>query len=450
MPRTCDIFAVPVKDFWVVVAPLHGVSARVNDRAVAALAGAGGETKNQVVAQLGELFESPTLSVPAARKGPVSPQFLGLITTRACNMNCSYCNFGAVTVPGRHMDPEVAVEAIDWMADLAAREARATLDIHLFGGEPFLAGDLVDVIVHRTRIAAAERGLLPVLEAATNGAFDQSRARFAGEYFSTIVLSLDGPAPIHDFHRPFRDGSASFKVVERTARILSETPADLSLRVCVSQRNVESLASIAAWMAKEFRPSAIDFEPLRPNAATARAGLSPPDPYQFAETFLEAYRAASELGVPVTYSASVRERPRLCFCPLGNDAVIVEADGSLQACYLDKQEWEARGLDLQIGSALAGKGIRVDKRSVARVRRIAIPPSKCSTCFCRYWCAGGCRVNGSGHDDFCIQTRLITIGCLLHQLQAAPSAEVLLSDRSAARRLALRQSDQIADWKRLS
>ncbi|MBZ5510032.1 MAG: radical SAM protein [Acidobacteriia bacterium] len=452
MKSVSELFAVPVPDSWVVIAPLHGVSARVNGQAVAVLAGAGGRTKNGSVAQLAELFDSPAAPAPEPRQGPISPQFLGLITTRSCNMNCGYCNFGALTAPQRHMDPNVAVTAIDWMADLAAREGRRTLDVHLFGGEPFLAGDVVDVIVHRTRIAASARGLEPVLEAATNGACSEWRARFAGEYFSAIVLSLDGPAGIHDLHRPFRDGTASFQAVERTARILADAAADLNLRVCVSQRNVESLASIAAWMAKEFRPSAIDFEPLRPTAEAVRAGLFPPDPYRFAEAFMEAHRAASEMGVRVTYSASDRVNPRICFCPLGNDAVIVETDGSLHACYLDKREWAARELDLHLGAAVPGEGMRLDERSVERVRRLAVPPPRCSACFCRYWCAGGCHVNGygnsqSGYDDFCVQTRLITIACLLHRLQAAPTAGALLSDRSAARGFALRLSDRIADWE---
>jgi uncharacterized protein len=379
--------------------------------------------------------------------------FLGLVTTRACNMNCGYCNFGARVASGHQMEPSVAVTAIDWMAGIAAREGRPALDVHLFGGEPFLADDLIDIIVHRTRIASAAKGLEPVLEASTNGAYSAARARFAGEYFKSIVLSLDGPAAIHDLHRPFRDGSASFEMVQRTARILSNAPAELNLRVCVSQLNVGSMPSIAAWMAKEFRPSMIDFEPLRPNADAERAGLFAPDPYQFAEAYLETSRVALELGVTVTYSAAVCKRARLCFCPLGHDAVIVEADGKLHSCYLDRREWEARSLDLQIGEVVAGQGMKLDEHSVARVRGIAVPPAKCYGCFCRYWCAGGCRVSESGsdafsHGDFCIQTRLITLGLLLHQLGEGEASAALLSDRSAAQKLALRISDRIGDWER--
>ena len=451
LPTRCDpregLFALPVEDFWVVVEPLRGISARVNAAAVRKLAAGDGS-----VPQLEALAGPPPCVEPPSRRGPLSPQFLGLITTRACNTDCAYCGFGAGAASGGSLDPRVAVAAIDWMAGLAAREGRETLDIHLFGGEPFLAGDVVDVIVHRTRIAAAARGLKPVLEAATNGVCPASRARFAGDYFASIALSLDGPAEIHDCHRPLRGGLASFPSVERTARILADAAADLTLRACVSRKSVAGLPSIAAWMAETFRPAAIDFETLEPTPRSAEAGLFPPDPYRFAEAFELARRAASPWGVPVLYSASVREKPRACFCPLGNDAVIVETGGSLHACYMEAREWEARGLDLRIGTATAGEGLCIDDASVARVRGAAVRQAKCAACFCRSWCAGGCRVRASGqpesgYGDFCIQTRLITIASLLDRLQGSASAAALLADRQAAEKLALRPSDRIADWR---
>jgi uncharacterized protein len=441
-----SVFAVPVMDRWLVTAPLAGVSACMNRRAVAALA----SEADPLPLNLEPLrcLRGRDVEPPAMRHGPVSPQFLGLICTRSCNLNCRYCNFGASVAPAREMDPHAAVAAIDWMAEMASREGRSTLDVHLFGGEPLLAADVVDVIVHRTRIAAAGRAIEPVLEAATNGACSEARARFAGDYLSTVVLSLDGPAPIHDLHRPFRNGTSSFAVVERTARILRDSRADLCLRVCVSQHNVETLAAIASWMAREFRPSTIDFEPLQPTAESEFAGLQPPNPYEFAAAFLAAVRAAASWGVKATFCGAVHEQPRNSFCPMGNDAVIVDVDGTVNACYLNEREWQAAALDLKIGS-IVDRRVELDETAVARVRAVAGPQERCSRCLCRHWCAGGCRVRhgaGGGYDDYCVETRLITIACLLEELGAAPVATALLDDRRAAESIALRASDCLEDW----
>ena len=366
-------------------------------------------------------------------------------------MECVYCDFAANQSTPEILEPKTAVAAIDWMADLSAREGRQTLNVHLFGGEPLLAEDAVDIVVHRTRLAAAARGMAPVLEVATNGACSESRARFAGAYFSTVSLSMDGPEEYHDAHRRFRNSAGSFAVVERTARLLAEGAAGLNIRVCVSERNVHALGKIAEWMAKEFRPTAVDFEPLRPTRESDRDGLMPPDPHTLASSLLEAYRSASQWGVEVKYSAALREKPRICFCPLANDAVILEADGNLNACYLRKDSWESNGIDLRIGKVTQSGEVRLNPSALNRVRQLAVQPAKCQECFCRFWCAGGCRVthskSQSGYDNFCIQTRLITTVYLLEQLKDSEAATSLLANRHAAERLALRTSDRLADWK---
>jgi len=76
--------------------------------------------------------------------------------------------------------------------------------------------------------------------------------------------------------------------VAATARVLSASPAELCLRICVAQDNVEQLAETVDWFAQEFQPCSIDFETLQPTPESERAGLRPPDPYAFAAQFLGA------------------------------------------------------------------------------------------------------------------------------------------------------------------
>ncbi|MBM3745607.1 MAG: radical SAM protein, partial [Acidobacteria bacterium] len=172
----------------------------------------GGRNGSAQLPDLRAALEGEAAPEPRPRQGPLRPQFLGLIPTRACNLRCVYCGFGAAGASCRQMDPRLAVAAVDWMAEEVARTGGDRLDVHLFGGEPFTAPELVDVVVHRTRAAAAERGLRPRLEATTNGVFSEERARFIGDYFDWVVLSFDGPAEIQDRRRPAPGGQGSFQV----------------------------------------------------------------------------------------------------------------------------------------------------------------------------------------------------------------------------------------------
>jgi uncharacterized protein len=427
------VFAIPVFDKWLVYAPLDRVAALVNRAAL-----------DDFPEQLRAALAGGPEPEPRPREGPACPQFLGLVPTRACNLSCAYCGFGA-TPNGERMEPQMAALAVDWMAAYAARAGRATLDVHFFGGEPFAAPEVVDVAVHRTRAAAAEKGLRPRLEVATNGVYSEARARFVGDYFDTVVLSFDGFRPVHDRHR------GSFDQVANTARVLSASPVEACFRICVAEDNVEQLAETVDWFAEEFRPSAIDFETLQPTPESERAGLRPPDPYAFAAHFRNARRVACERGVEPVYAAAVTEEPRVTFCPVGNDTAILHPDGRVSACYLLERDWQARGMDLNLGRLAAAGDMELPAEDVQRVRQLAADKPRCRNCYCRWSCAGGCHVNHSypgcslAYDDFCVQTRLITACSLLDGMGQEALADRLMADRAEMQRLALRPSDGLED-----
>ena len=435
------LFAVPVFERWLLYAPLDGLSAVVNRAALTEFPG-----------ELAAALAGDAEPEPRPRRGAPNPQFLGLVPTRACNLACAYCGFGA-TPQGERMDPRLAAAAVDWMADFAARRGRRTLDVHFFGGEPFSAPDTVEAAVHRTRAASAARGLAPCLEVATNGVYSEARARWVGDYFDAVVLSFDGFRAVQDRHRPAAGGKGSFDHVVSTARVLSAAPADVCFRVCVARDNVEQLAETVDWFAQEFRPDSIDFETLQPTPESERAGLSPPDPYAFASSFRKARRTATGLGVEPVYAAAATGQPRISFCPVGNDALILHPDGRVSACYLQERDWQARGMDLNLGRFDTGGEMELAEEDVRRVRHLPGSKAGCENCYCRWSCAGGCHVNHSfpgcspAYDNFCLQTRLITACSLLDGLDQESMADHLVLDRAEMQRLAEWPSDRLEDCR---
>ncbi len=440
-----SVFALPVFDRWLLHAPLLGLSALVNGAARRSLSE--GSTDDTSAALRTMLCRKGI--EPQPRSGPLVPHFLGLVTTRACNLNCVYCSFGA-SRRSETMSYSLAVAAVNWMAANAAASGRQTLDIHFFGGEPLIAFDVVEVAVHSTRAAAARHHLKPRLEVATNGTYSESRARFVGDHFQTVVLSIDGFEKTHNRRRHTDTERGSFQSVCRTARIVRDSPADLCLRICVADDNVDQLPELTGWFCEEFRPSTIDFETIQPTCASEHAGLASPDPYTFSRLYDAARETAQAHGVVPVYSASATENPRLTFCPVGNDALILHPEGRITACYLLENEWIDRGLDLNLGVLSIDGTIKLDAGAVERVRRLVNSKPRCGRCFCRWSCAGGCHVNNTypscsdSYSDFCLQTRLTTASHLLRGIDDGALVTELLKDRRAMERLALNPDDRLS------
>lgn len=442
--RTSVVYVVPVAQHWLLYAPLARLSALLNEPAVLAL------SRGQKVPQLAELNSALASVLPEPRcpSGELNPQFLGILPTRTCNLDCIYCGFGAQCASPEVMDLSVAVSAVDWMAERVLAQGRLRLDVHLFGGEPFCAPNVVEAVAHRTRSAAAKRGLIPFLEVATNGVHDETVCGFVADHFDAVILSLDGPQSFHNRNRPCRGGAKSFDSVTRTAKLLGRSNVELCLRCCVTSDSVPKLEETAEWLCSEFTPNAVNFEPLQPTLRSAAAGIVPPDPWEFAVHYVRAERIARRSGVRLVYAATDTDQIRATSCPLGTDSALVSPDGRISACYLEQQEWKDRGLDLDFGRA-SRDCVSTDSAAVERIRSVVMNrPPRCSHCFARMHCAGGCYVYHSSpdcasYDDYCIQTRIVSACRILTSLGLHDLVDTLLANDRALRRLALHPSDTL-------
>ena len=434
-------FLIPVLDQWLFYAPLHGVAALVNAPAASAIRNRERDAGGVVADLIGGIHAVP-MTVPQPPEGEVCPSFLGIMPTRGCNLACVYCNFGGPTAPKVFMKPEIAVSAVDWMAGRLVAAGRRDFQIHFFGGEPFIAPEIVDIVVHRARWQSARHDLKLYVDASTNGVFSDSRREFVGDYFGGIVLSFDGPAQFHDRHRPAFEGKPSFEVVNKTAKFLSGMPLDLCLRVCITDDSVGEMENISRWMIDDFKPKVLNFETLTPGVLAERAGLKVPDPYRFAVHCIGAYRVAEEMGIRAVDSAAEIERARLSFCPVGTDALIVSPDGRASACYLMPDDWVSRGLDMDVGQVHENGTVEIDFAALTRARHLPLDKPRCESCFSQWTCAGGCHVNqtypgcSTEYSAFCIQTRLVTACLLLRDLGRDDLVDELLANRGAMAALA--------------
>ena len=430
-----DIFYIPVLNNYLLHAPLYGITALVNKTAVNNL-------KHRAILFAGDpLFDLQKLlskhpTIPSAKKGPVDALFLGLVTTRNCNLSCAYCGFGASTAPKATLDLDMAMAAVDWIVENTLAHGKKVMNIHFFGGEPFISWDLVEAVVHKARWEATKHGLTPYFEASTNGVLSESRARFVGDYFDVVVLSLDGFKEFHDRNRAKEKDKGSFDQVCSTARLWSEMPVKLCLRTCVTQESVHSLEDIGRWYCETFKPEVVNFDTLQTWPSTINAELYAPDPYEFASHFVGARNIIESYGIEVVYAADFTSQPKQSFCPVGKDAIILTPGGRINGCYLLEEDWQKRGLDFNLGKINSKLELEIDLDSVTEMRSHVASKPSCANCFCKWSCAGGCHVNHSYpnallDESFCAQTKIITVCSLLNELDERKVQEALLNDHVA-------------------
>lgn len=438
-------FLIPVLEKWLWYAPLHGATALLNGSAARCMQAGAKKGLPDELEALCEMTRTPTDTTPRPMEGNLIPSTLGIIPTRGCNMQCVYCSFGGSSARYTAMPSEIATAAVDWAVEARAGVGEQTLHVQFFGGEPFFAQDVVELVVQRARERASQRAMNTYFDASTNGVFNERQCSFIGDNFDAIVLSLDGPPEYQDRYRPLREGRASSTIVQRNARALSEMPLELCLRMCITEESVQHMTDNARWMIETFKPSTINFETLTASGLATRSGLAPPDPFEFAVQTEGVFALAEAAGINAVYAATETGAPRLSMCPVGRDTVIVSPDGRLSACYLMPDDWRQQGLDLDIGTIDPAQGVCISSEHLARVRRLPAGKRRCARCFCQYNCAGGCHVNLAGHHgdypDYCIQTRLITANRLLRKLGFDGLCDRLLQDRGAMGKLARHPSD---------
>jgi uncharacterized protein len=168
---------------------------------------------------------------------------LCLVTDHACNLRCDYCYGGRKW--SRPMSRAVAERAID----LALGRDRTALGLSFFGGEPLLRVELIEQATAYARQRLAELGpdAKAFVRLNTNGTLvdDRVEAFVAACGPVTAYVSIDGPARIHDRHRPDAAGRGSHAAVREGIRRLAAAGAEIVALAVVNPDTASSLGEVA-------------------------------------------------------------------------------------------------------------------------------------------------------------------------------------------------------------
>ncbi len=453
-----NIFSLPVQNNFLIYAPLEGYAVLVNSSAFQQLQRAirdNSTSVSQAVLPVLNALKEHQHQAPLPRLNALGvPQFLGLVVTRDCNMECAYCDFVGHDKRHSPMTTNLVRSAIDEYFNVLQEKGGRQAEIHFFGGEPFFVPDVVRFAVNYARLQGTARGFDVSFEVITNGLFNQRQVEWIASSFDTVILSLDGPADIQNLHRPAMNGKPSFDQVAKNAHYLSLSDVELVLRSCITDETVDRMPEIAEWMAQEFSPASVCFESLVPSPRSVESHLLPPDPWKFALNFQTASTILEQYGIQTIFSTACLDTCQVSFCPTGHDALIVTPDGNIHSCYRIEEDWHRAGLNLTFGRLTNSTdhlpGLIIESSALESIRRLNVTEYEmCSGCFCRYHCAGGCHVNRhlsklqDRTNDLCIQTRLVTFSSLLSRLGEYDLSLSMLKDPQTLQAMVLQEDDHL-------
>jgi len=312
--------------------------------------------------------------------------------TNRCNLNCSYCCADS-NKTGETLSIEQVKVAVKYLLENAASKH---VEINYFGrGEPTVAWDLIPASVFYALDEAKRRNLEILFSITSNGLWSAEQNDFIAKYFRHVELSLDGPACVHNSHRPIGAGKDSFKTVFQAAKnIHREKDINLWLSTVISSQSVHQMTEIVEYFCREFPGVRLHLDPLeKVGEKVALSEIDAPDMGDFLNNYFKCLRVVERMGSgnQVTTSViSLNPSNATDFCQCNGENFIVAPSGKVGSCERIYPH-NHKGLDAFIFGKVGSREIVFDREKYERLALFdAGHIKKCTHCFAIYFCRGGC------------------------------------------------------------
>ena len=270
----------------------------------------------------------------AATRDTTARRFV-LMPTSYCNMGCGYCGQRHTKAPRNASHRRAVIDRIT-----QAARAAPTKSVHIswFGAEPMMGyAQIVDISTAVIPVCA-DNGVQFSAKMVTNGSLlthRKIRSLYHACQLTQFVITLDGPAALHDSQRPLKSGRASF---DRIVATIAEACQDnelpnlaFTIRTNVSRTNQDAHVEFATAMraAGLANPKVYFYTALvRPwGNDVSDFAIRPQDVVAVERQWLQAYQ---DFGL-TTAIVPIGRTKEVCVT-VSRAAEVIDPNGSVHSC----------------------------------------------------------------------------------------------------------------------
>lgn len=307
--------------------------------------------------------------------------------TWQCNLRCSYCFVENSIAPALQppMSPFLARKAVDALHK--GFVDCETVCIHLYGGEPLANLPALKAMVRQAATYPGDRFSFAITTNGTLGTPEAVELLHEGNF--QVILSIDGPAHVHDAVRRTSDGKNTHQLVLDFLDALRRNTS-CSIRGSSVIRSGWSLSEASAYL------ETLPLDTVKAQAVRS----SPDDSHTLSETEFNAYledldrigdRVIGDIesgNMPLDdrFSARVLQllagKKRRSFCGAGRTMLGINPDGSVVPCILMGKNAPSLGHIDDEPEAWRKKGVEWGEAMTLQ--------AACSECRAVELCRGGC------------------------------------------------------------
>ena len=383
------------------------------------------EEIDEALAEIRELIGQKALFTPdeyedyieeLGKNRPTVVKALCLHIAHDCNLACKYCFAEEGEYHGKRelMSFEVGKAALDFLVRESGN--RRNLEVDFFGGEPTLNFQVVKDLVAYGRSLEAPQNKKFRFTLTTNGVrLDDEIMDFANREMDNVVLSIDGRKEVHDYMRPFPNGSGSYDLVVPKYRRFADSRGQQRyyVRGTFTRHNPDFAQDVIHLMELGFKQISVEPVVAPEEADYAIREEDLPQLYaeydRLAQEILRRHKNGEDFNFfhfMIDLEGGPCVAKRLSGCGSGTEYLAVTPWGDFYPCH------QFVGNDrFYMGNVFEGvtrQEIVSDFKSCNVYSK-----EKCRGCFARFYCSGGCAANsynfhGSIHDTY-------DIGCALQK-----------------------------------
>ena len=360
-----------------------------------------------------------------------------LHVAHGCNMDCEYCFAGKGDYSGKSgiMNLETGKRALDFLVENS--EGRKHLEVDFFGGEPLINWDVCKELVAYGRELEKKYDKIFNFTLTTNGVLiDEDVIEFTNKEMGNVVLSLDGRRETHDRMRHSKTGEGTFdKIIDNFKALVdsrlenAERSKEYYMRGTYTAYNKDFAADVLAMADMGFKETSIEpvvSDPDVPYALHEEDLPALKEEYEkLALEMLERYKNGDDFtfyhymldltGGPCIYK-------RVAGCGVATEYLAVTPTGDLYPCH------QFVGDDDMIVGNIYDGITHPETVAIFADGNNVYTRDKCSGCWARLYCAGGCAANNY-HSNGDIN-KVYEFGCELHRkrIECALMLEVAKSE----------------------